>query len=384
MNAPAGSDRSLFDIPEDLAYFNCASIGPMPRSAQAEIAAAAERRGRPWTISNVEWMDEVEERRGLFAAVAGTDPEAIALIPSASYGLAVAARNLQAAPGQHILVLADDFPSDVYTWRSFAARKGCEILTVDRPEQGGWTQAILDRLDERVAIVAVPNVHWTDGAFIDLARVGARAREIGAALAVDASQSFGILPVDWDAVRPDFLVTVGYKWLLGPYALGYLYVDEAHRGGEPLEENWLLREGSEDFARLVDYVDAYRPGARRYDVGQRSAFELTRAASASLRLMLGWQAKDLAGRLGAITGRIEAEARRLGLRIGSGPERAPHLIGLELPAGAMEKAAALFRDANVHISFRGRAVRIAPHVYTSESDVERLLGVLARVAEAAG
>ena len=383
MTAAGAAARELFDIPEDLAYFNCASIGPMPRTAQAEIAAAAARRGRPWTISNVEWMDEVEERRSLFAGLAGTDAEAIALVPSASYGLAVAGRNLAAAPGRRILLLADDFPSDVYTWRRFAAAKGCDIVTVDRAEEGGWTRAILDRVDERTAIVAVPNVHWTDGALIDLAAVGVRAREVGAALAVDASQSFGIVPIDWEQVRPDFLVTVGYKWLLGPYGLGYLYVDGKHRCGEPLEENWLLREGSEDFARLVDYVDVYRPGARRYDVGQRSAFELTRAASVSLRLMREWQAQDLAGTLGAITGRIEAEARRLGLRIGSGPQRAPHLIGLELPAAAVGRAAALFREANVHISFRGRAVRIAPHVYTTDSDVERLLGALARVAEAA-
>ena len=375
--------RALFDIPEDLAYFNCASIGPLPRAAQAEIAAAASRRGRPWTISNAEWIDDVEERRRLFAALAGTGADAIALVPSASYGLAVAARNLDARPGQRILLLADDFPSDVYTWRAFARRKGCEIVTVEREPGGGWTEPVLEHLDERVALVSVPNVHWTDGALIDLAAVGARAREVGARLAVDASQSFGILPIDLEAVRPDFLVAVGYKWLLGPYGLGYLYVDEAHRDGEPLEENWLLREGSEDFARLVDYVDDYRPGARRFDVGQRSAFELTRAASASLRLLQEHGGRDIAGTLAPITARIEAEAGRLGLAIGSGPERGPHLIGLDLPAGVAGEAAAIFRDANVQISFRGRAVRIAPHIYTTDADVERLLGALGRIAERA-
>ena len=325
-------------------------------------------------------MDDVEERRRLFAGLAGTSEDAVALVPAASYGLAVAARNLTARPDQFVLLLADDFPSDVYTWRTFAARTGCGIVTVEREPGAGWTEAVLERLDERVAIVAVPNVHWTDGALVDLAAVGRRAREIGAKLVVDASQSFGAMPLDLASVQPDFLVCVGYKWLLGPYGLGYLYVAEAHRDGAPLEENWLQREGSEDFARLVDYVDAYRPGARRFDVGQRSAFELTRAASVSLRLFDEWGIAEIGRRLGRITGRIEAEARSLGLKVGSGPERAPHLIGLELPAGAAEAAAAAFRAANVHVSFRGRAVRIAPHMYTTDADVERLLGALGRIA----
>lgn len=259
--------RDLFDIPADLAYFNCAAVGPLPRAAQAEIEAAARRRMHPWTITNADWLDSVEERRALFAGLAGADPDAIALVPAASYGIAVAARNLAAKPGQRVLILADDFPSDVYTWRRFAARTGCDILTVARKREESWTDAVLAALDERVAIVAIPNVHWTDGALIDLARVGARAREVGAALVVDASQSFGAMPLDLDAVRPDFLVAVGYKWLLGPLGLGYLYVAAAHRDGEPLEENWLSRVRSEDFARLVDYQEDYRPGARRFDMG---------------------------------------------------------------------------------------------------------------------
>src|SRR4030095_1851109 len=110
-----------------------------------------------------------------------------------------------------------------------------------------------------------------------------RARETGAALVVDASQALGAIPLDLAAVRPDYLVSVGYKWLLGPFALGYLYVAEDRCDGVPLEENWISRLGSEDFGALPDYQDRYQPGARRFDVGQRTPFETTPAAGGRLR-----------------------------------------------------------------------------------------------------
>jgi selenocysteine lyase/cysteine desulfurase len=371
-------DRDLFEIPDDLAYFNCASVGPLPRAAALEIAAASERRARPWTLTDPDWIGDAEERRALFAGLAGTDAGAIALVPAASYGLATAARNLGARPDQSVLLLADDFPSSVYTWRSFAARTGCGLVTVERAPGGTWTEAVLAALDERIALVSAPAVHWTDGALVDLVAVSAKARDVGAALVVDASQSFGAMPLDLAAIRPDFLVAVGYKWLLGPYGLSYLYVDAARREGVPLEENWLQRLGSEDFARLVDYEDRYRPGARRFDMGERSAFELTKAASASLRLFCEWTIAGVAERLGGITGRIEAAARGLGLELSSGPARGGHLLGLALP-GPGEMAKAAFARHNVFVGFRGSSVRIAPHMYTTDADVERLTAALAEL-----
>ena len=186
--------------------------------------------------------------------------------------------------------------------------------------------------------------------------------------------------MDIGRIRPDFLVAVGYKWLLGPYGLSYLYVGEAHLEGRPLEENWLQRAGSEDFARLVDYVDEYRPGARRFDVGERSAFELTKAASVSLAMIRDWTIHRVSVRLGEVTDRIEEASRGQGLATTSGPLRCPHILGLALPPAAADKAAGIFKAANVQVGFRGRAVRIAPHMYTNRADCLRLIGALAEIA----
>src|SRR4029079_5058632 len=133
----------------------------------------------------------------------------------ASYGLAVAAANVPVKVGQRLLVLAEEFPSNVYPWRELAERSGGQVVYVRRPEDGDWTRAVLAELDERCALVAVPHCHWTDGGLVDLVRVGARAREVGAALAVDATQSLGALPLSVAEVRPDFLAAAGYKWLMG-------------------------------------------------------------------------------------------------------------------------------------------------------------------------
>ncbi|HWY24944.1 MAG TPA: aminotransferase class V-fold PLP-dependent enzyme, partial [Nevskia sp.] len=234
---PLPSQRELFDIPPDVAYFNCASIGPMLHAAAEAAAQALRRRARPWSISQRDWFTDSEQRRSLFARLIGADAEGIALVPAASYGLAVAAANLRSAPGQEILVIADDFPSNVYTWQRHCQRSGARLRTVAREPGQDWTGAVLAGLDERTAVVAVPNVHWTDGALLDLPRIAAAARRHGAKLVVDASQSLGVLPLELDAVRPDFLVAVGYKWLLGPFGLSYLYVAPEHREGLPLEEN---------------------------------------------------------------------------------------------------------------------------------------------------
>ena len=217
------------------------------------------------------------------------------------------------------------------------------MTTVERAPAETWTDAILAALDERVRVVSVPNVHWMDGALIDLTRVGRRAREAGALLVVDASQSLGAMPLDVSALRPDYLVAAGYKWLLGPLSITYLFVGEQHRGGQPLEQNWINRAGAEDFAGLTDYTDTYRPGARRFDVGQRTNFELMPMAIAALEQLLEWGVQSIAATLSQWTGRIETETRSRGLDPLPADRRGPHMLGLSVPADRRATIAASLR-----------------------------------------
>jgi len=377
---PLPVQRELFDIPAEVAYFNCASLAPQLRAAAEASAAAAARRARPWLIGSDDWFSGAEERRALFARLAGVDPEGVALVPATSYGLAVAAANLTARPGQRVLVLAEDYPSNTYTWRRFARRTGATVVAVGRRDGQSWAEAVVGALDERTAVVAVLAAHWTDGGAVDLAAIGTRARAAGAALVVDASQALGAMPLDWQRVQPDYLVTVGYKWLLGPFGLGYLYVAERHRDGVPLEENWINRVGSDDFAGLVDYQDDYQPGARRFDVGQRTHFETTPMAVVALRQLLEWGVPGIAATLGQITARIEREVAAIGLPLTS-RDRGPHMLGIGLPGGARRRVAAALAQAGVFAGLRGSSLRVSPHLWTTEEDVDRLVGALAEATK---
>ena len=150
-------------------------------------------------------------------------------------------------------------------------------------------------------MVSVPSVHWVDGSTVELERVAERAREVGALLVVDATQSLGAMPLDLAAVRPDYLVTAGYKWLLGPLGTSYLYVAPEHRDGRPLEQNWANRAGAEDFEDTAPPASAYRPGARRFDAGQRSNFVLVPMAIAGLEQVLDWGVPEIAAALAPVT-----------------------------------------------------------------------------------
>jgi selenocysteine lyase/cysteine desulfurase len=378
-HAPLGDQRAAFNVPADVAFFNTSNLSPQLEVVRAAGEAALARRGRPWTISAPDWFSDVERLRSLFARMVGAEAGSVALVPATSYGFAVAARNLPLGAGERVLVLDEEYPSGIYTWREATRRAGAEILTVTREPGQTWTEQVLAALDDRVRIVSVPNVHWTDGALVDLDRIAARARELGARLVIDGSQSVGAMPVDVGRLQPDFLVTVGYKWLLGPFAVGYLYVSPEHHDGEPLEENWIVRAGSDDFAALVEYHDEYQPGARRFDVGQRTKFELTPMAIAALEQILEWEVPRIAATLAGRTAEIASRAGDLGFDSLPPEQRGPHILGLGLPDGTQARVAAALADSNCFAGARGRFLRISPHLHTSDADVERLATALSSV-----
>jgi selenocysteine lyase/cysteine desulfurase len=225
--------------------------------------------------------------------------------------------------------------------------------------------------------VAVPNCHWTDGSLLELRRIGGRAREVGAALVVDGIQSLGAHPFDVAEVEPDFLVASAYKWLLGPYGVGFLYVGEDYRDGAPIEHNWINRRGSENFSGLVGYEDAFQPGARRYDVGERSNFVLLPMATEALRQILDWGVENVSETVGTLTDAIEEEAKKRGIEAIPAQRRARHMVGLKLGSHAPQDLAARLAREGVFVSVRGESVRLSPHLYNTAEEVDRLFAALA-------
>lgn len=368
--------KDLFDLPGDVVYLNTASFSAQLRSVTAVGQEAVRRKSFPWNIHSEEMINEPERLRGAVARVFNTSADGIALIPAVSYGVGIAAANLPLRKGQNIVVLDKDFPSNYYTWREHALRNDGVIKTVVNTN-GSWTQAILEAINEQTGIVSVANCHWTNGAYIDLEQVSRKAKAVGAALVIDASQSLGVLPMNLDTVQPDFVVSVGYKWLLGPYGLGYLYVAPKWReNGVPLEYSWLAKQGSEDFTNLVNYRNEYRPGARRFDMGEYSSFIHIPMAIQAVNQVLDWGQDNIRTQLRGLTQYIEKRATDIGIQYPT--EHADHLIGLGFSAGIPAGFKEALEQERVYVSVRGNSIRVAPYLFTTTEHIDKLFSVIRR------
>jgi selenocysteine lyase/cysteine desulfurase len=368
--------RDLFEIPEDVAYLNCAYMAPQLRAVTRAGIEGVARKESPWQIGAEDFFAPAENLRSLFASIIGGDADGVALTPGVSYGASVAAANLPVGRGRSVVVVEEQFPSNFYPWRESVTRDGGEMRTVARPGVGGWTAAVLDRVDRSTAVVAGPLCHWTDGSRLDVAAIGEAARSVGAALVVDGSQGIGVVPFDVSVVQPDFVVTVGYKWLLGPYTSGYLWAAPHRRQGTPIEHGWMTREKAEDFASLALYRDGYRDGARRYDMGEFGNFVAIPMLAAGIQQVQEWGLEAIASGIGKLTSRIAEVARRRGFTVPDAETAAPHIIGLRMPGGAPDGLAAELGDRGIFVSVRGDSVRISPHLYNTDEDVDRLLAAL--------
>ncbi|MGD9182964.1 MAG: aminotransferase class V-fold PLP-dependent enzyme [Desulfobacterales bacterium] len=368
--------KHLFNIPEDITYLNCAYLSPQLRSVTAAGHKSVSGKENPWLLTPPDFFALTEQTRSLFAELIEARADDIAFIPAVSYGVSVAAMNVKVEENQVVVVLEDQFPSNVYAWRELVREKAAELKTVGRPEDDDWTETVLNQIDENTAVVAVANCHWTDGSIIDLVKLGQRCKEIKAALVIDATQSLGALPFSVSEVQPDFVIAAGYKWLLGPYSLGYMYVKPDYHDGVPLEHNWINRKDSEDFAGLVNYRDDFQTGARRFDVGERSNFALMPMAYAALKQIWDWQVPEIASTLTKMTAEIAHRATALGLNVAPPHLRAGHLLGIRFPEGVPTDLVERLSYNQIYVSVRGNSIRISPHLYNTEHDIEKLFKTL--------
>lgn len=372
--------RELFDIPADIAYLNCGYMSPLPNRVREAGRNAVDRKGRPWQITPPDFFESVETPRALFAGLLGSPADDVALIPSASYGMAIAALNIPVSPGQRVLLLDEEFPSTFYAWQERARAAGAEAVRLPRPADDDWTRVVLEAIDRRTAAAALPNCHWTDGGLLDLARIRDALDAVGAALVLDVTQSLGALPLDLARVRPDFLVVACYKWLLGPYSTGFLYVAPRWQQGRPLEYSWMSREGSEDFSRLVDYRDGFRAGARRYDMGEPSNFALMPMVSEALRQIRSWTIPVIQRELADYCEAIVRAVEPLGFRAVAEARRAGHYLGLRHRDGIPPGFGGQLAAEGIFVSVRGPSLRITPHLYNDAADRDRLVEALGRLS----
>lgn len=371
--------RGLFKIPAEIAYLNCAYMSPQLRQVEVVGRDMLAIKNSPWLIGTGHFFNPLKELKALFAHLINVrEKDRIAIVPSVSYGMANVAKNVKMSKGQRVIVAEGQFPSNYYPWERICQENEGELVQVAAPEGPGrgarWNEALLEAIDHRTCLVALGHVHWADGTRFDLEAIRKRTREVGALLVIDGTQSVGALPFDASVIQPDALICAGYKWLMGPYSIGLAYYGPAFDAGTPIEENWVNRTESEDFAGLVNYRQEYQAAAGRYSMGEQSQFVLAPMLKTAIEQIVDWEVGEIQAYCSALMAGALESLQEMGCIIEAPEWRGAHLIGVRL-GEALDASLlkASLTANNVWVSFRGNAVRIAPHVYNTPDDVQRLV-----------
>jgi len=377
------SQRKKFSLPRGSVYLNGAYMSPLLKDVEKAGITGIKRKRNPGSLPSEDFFTGPRKLREEFAKLINTkESTRIATVASASYGLSTVARNIRIDRSQNIVVVADQFPSNVYPWTRLCEENGSQLKTV-RPaesliERGKiWNERILESIDKNTRLIAIGHVHWADGTKFDLTEIRKRTRDVGALLVIDGTQSVGALPFDVNKIQPDALICAGYKWMLGPYSIGLAYYGEYFDGGKPIEENWINRKRSEDFAALVQYQNEYQPGALRYEVGERSNFILVPMMTVALKQINQWRPENIQAYCAKISRKPIVQLREAGFWVEEEAFRASHLFGVRLPKGAdIKKIKHALKASSISVSFRGDAIRVSPGVYNTEADLAKLVKTL--------
>ena len=372
--------KDKFSLAEDITYLNTAYSAPLSKKAEQIGIEALRKKCSPHTSVGIDFFEPVEKLKSLFAnLIDAPSSEDIAIIPSVSYGISIVANNICLNEGEEIIVIGDQFPSNFYAWKRVADKYNGTVKTVSAPANPSnrgetWNKNILEAINENTALVAMANVHWADGTIFNLKAIREKTAKNNALLIIDGTQSVGALPFSVKEIKPDALICAGYKWLMGPYALGVAYFGEYFNNGVPLEENWINRKNSEDFAGLVNYEDNYKEGAYRYNMGEMSNFNLVPMLTQTIEQLIEWTPESIQNYCEEITKEAIEELRLMGCFIEEDEYRAKHLFGVKL-AGNMDMN--LLQEAlkanQVYVSVRGEYIRVSPHVFNTKADLQKLV-----------
>ncbi|WP_072388601.1 aminotransferase class V-fold PLP-dependent enzyme [Hyphomicrobium sp. CS1BSMeth3] len=376
------SQRQHFDIPREVAYLNAASWSPLPLATQEAARQAVGRKGQPWKLDASFANRQHERARAAAARLIGADAGDIALVSSVGYGVAIAGKVLAPAKGSRVLVLENDHTSPVLEWQSRAEAQGFTVETVPQPADADWTSAVLAAIERPgarpLSLCSISSVHWSDGGLVDIARVQAALRRQGAAFLVDATHGVGVVATDVKELDPDFLIFPTYKWVLGPYGRGFVYVAKRHQGGVPLEQTAFGRRDVKAENPVYFADTRYVPDARRYDMGERDHFISMEMASIGMEMMAAWGQGAVVARLASLTHRIGEGLAGLPISIPAESVRAPHILSLGFPEGMPEGLVERLAAEQIYAAPRLGRLRISPHVYNDEADCDRLVAALRR------
>ena len=367
-----------FPVLRDYTYLNAAFSGPIPTRAARALTERAETLQYPGITRGAAEPDQEAIVRERIAAMIGAAPDEIVFTTNTSQGVNTCAQGIDFRPGDNVVIPADDFPSLTYTWLNLRAR-GVDVRIVPFAGIGPTADELLARVDDRTRAVSCSAVTWNTGWRAELEALGEGCAARGALLIVDGIQAVGAEEIDVKALRLSALAFHGYKWLLGGFGLGVLYV--ALDAVDRIAPTFVSAGGVFPSDVPADDEPYWRAGAARYTLGNnnRAAFA-TLAAALDLHTGLGMLAIAERNRTLAATLYAGLQARS-GLRVVADADPARRSAITVFTTGDRARdadLAAALEAQRILVSLRPLGVRVSPHFYNTEGDIARLLDALPR------
>lgn len=372
--------REEFFAFEDVTYLNAAGQSPMPRAAARALEAAMEWKKLPYQLPDQLYFELPDRVRALVARLIGGRPDEVAITTGATSGLAAVATGLDWRPEDEVLIARGEFPAHFSVFMPLAHAGRLRVKTIAPAGRFLSADDLLAHIGPRTRLVSTSWVRFDDAARIDAARLAEACHSVDGYLLLDVSQCAGAMPIDARSLGADFLVCAGYKWLLSPYGTGFFWAREElieRLGAAPFY--WMALEGAAEFHSLSFRTWTPTRHARRWDSPETASFFNLAAMQASLEFLLRagvetvWQHNTRL--IGQMLERLPRDRCALASPAAASA-RGPYAC---LAARSPEKTRALYeklRAANIIVSLRENALRVAPHLYNTLRDIDRLVMAL--------
>jgi selenocysteine lyase/cysteine desulfurase len=365
--------RSEFPALAEWTYLNTATFGQLPCRAREAVERHFEQRDRLACMDFMSWFDDADRIRALVARFINCSASDIAFIPNASAALSLLMGGIDWKPGDEVVTLESEFPNHYY-YASHLERAGVTFVesTVDR---------LFEKISPSTRLVAISSVNYSTGQRPPLVEIGAYLRERGVLFYLDGTQSLGALRMDIRSVMPDVYAVHGYKWLLSPTGAGFMYVSAAVRQWlEPNVIGWRSHRDWRSPENLHHGAPALKSEAERYEGGMLW-FPLIYAMAASIEMMMEIGPAEIEDRVMRLAGIARDVLRRAGGRLPF--DESPHYDSPVVTAGFTGRdASAIVRELRAHkvlVAARHGRLRVSPHFYNDESDLDRLDSTLRQV-----
>lgn len=372
---PADDYRDLFPVTREWSYLNHAAVAPLSLPAQQRFVEWSQDYVQQGAVREAAWYGEIETVRKQSAELINSDSEEIAFLKNTSEGLSLVAEGLDFEPGESIVIISGEFPSNVYPWLQKESQ-GIEVRKVPQREQGRiLLEDIAAAIDETTRLLSISFVQYASGFRSDVAAIGRLCRERNVLFCLDAIQGLGVFPVDVRAMNIDFLAADGHKWLVSPEGAAIFYCRrELLDRLRPTTVGWRSVAAGTDFSKIdLTFPDS----ATRFECGTMNVAGIA-ALGASLRMFSEIGIETINQRVRNNTDRLVDRLHEAGADVFSPRDEDgwSGIVSFDLPGGSPRRIKKHCIERNVVVSYRDGRVRASPHFYNNDDDINALIEAL--------